>query len=532
MTARPRPQHRRHADDRQPDLLAVDARRGADRRPELLHRQVPDPAVPALDLPGRRHPVRRPLGDPRGDQRDRDRLRPQPEHLLGRRARLDAVHARHLEDVRRRRQPGRQEGSRSTRSTRSSPPRATCAPPAASRTSRRAIFAYNHADWYVDSVLLRARVIGGLPSNLVGSLTGLTQGRFPVQAKATYADDISERDIKRLKGKGNKAVVVESGKDRRGIKIFSKAGAPVVAVNDGRILDRRHEQAPRPLHQAPGRLRQHVHVRAPEEGRQESTRRPRRRRSPRSRSSASWSSPSATPRRRRPPRTPRPPPRAPRRRRPSRKASPPVEQQGARRPAAPSPARPPSSACSPTRAGPNAADAGGAQQVFERTGEIDGSTTFEGYLNARLRPRSLAGASSSGSRRARTVVAGTILGRIGRTAETSAPHTLFEIRPAGRGAPRIDPKPILDGWKLLESTAIYRAAGKNPFFGARRRRPVDRPDPADEQGDAGPAGAQQPAHRDLRLRAPRRPDRARSTAACSRRSSSSPRRASSRPSPR
>ena len=42
---------------------------------------------------------------------------------------------------------------------------------------------------------------------------------------------------------------------------------------------------------------------------------------------------------------------------------------------------------------------------------------------------------------------------------------LFEIRPAGRGAPRIDPKPILDGWKVLEATAIYRAQGKNPFFG-------------------------------------------------------------------
>jgi hypothetical protein len=37
----------------------------------------------------------------------------------------------------------------------------------------------------------------------------------------------------------------------------------------------------------------------------------------------------------------------------------------------------------------------------------------------------------------------------------------FGIRPAGKGAPRIDPKPILDGWKLLESTAIYRAKGKN-----------------------------------------------------------------------
>ena len=41
----------------------------------------------------------------------------------------------------------------------------------------------------------------------------------------------------------------------------------------------------------------------------------------------------------------------------------------------------------------------------------------------------------------------------------------FSIRPAGRGAPKIDPKPILDGWKLLEATAIYRAAGKNPFEG-------------------------------------------------------------------
>jgi len=39
----------------------------------------------------------------------------------------------------------------------------------------------------------------------------------------------------------------------------------------------------------------------------------------------------------------------------------------------------------------------------------------------------------------------------------------FVIQPSGKGTPLIDPKPILDGWKLLESTAIYRAAGKNPF---------------------------------------------------------------------
>ena len=56
------------------------------------------------------------------------------------------------------------------------------------------------------------------------------------------------------------------------------------------------------------------------------------------------------------------------------------------------------------------------------------------------------------------VVAGTILGRVGRPTPGKAAHLNFSIRPAGRGAPLIDPKPILDGWKLLESTAIYRAA--------------------------------------------------------------------------
>ena len=66
----------------------------------------------------------------------------------------------------------------------------------------------------------------------------------------------------------------------------------------------------------------------------------------------------------------------------------------------------------------------------------------------------------------RKVIAGTILGRIGTTSTSTSPHLRFEIRPAGRGAPRIDPKPILDGWKLLEATAIYRANGRNPLSAA------------------------------------------------------------------
>ncbi len=57
------------------------------------------------------------------------------------------------------------------------------------------------------------------------------------------------------------------------------------------------------------------------------------------------------------------------------------------------------------------------------------------------------------------VIGGTVLGRVGDSG--GAPHVNFAIRPAGKKTPPIDPKPILDGWKLLEATAIYRATGKN-----------------------------------------------------------------------
>src|SRR4030095_10693418 len=58
---------------------------------------------------------------------------------------------------------------------------------------------------------------------------------------------------------------------------------------------------------------------------------------------------------------------------------------------------------------------------------------------------------------------GSLLGRVGTPIPGKPAHVNFSIRPAGRGAPEIDPKPILDGWKLLEATAIYRANGKNPL---------------------------------------------------------------------
>ena len=70
-------------------------------------------------------------------------------------------------------------------------------------------------------MLLYARQYGQLPDDLVGSLTGLTEGdRFPVAADARYADDISERAAARrakpAKGaSGNVADVVSSSPTRR-----------------------------------------------------------------------------------------------------------------------------------------------------------------------------------------------------------------------------------------------------------------------------------------------------------------------------
>src|SRR3954463_5253170 len=104
----------------------------------------------------------------------------------------------------------------------------------ADKDVRRAVFAYNHAGWYVDSVMLRARLIAGYPPDFVGSLTGLTEGRFPVAARAKYADDAAEQATKaRVKAGQNAAKVIESSPTRRGIDIYTREGAPVVATNDG-----------------------------------------------------------------------------------------------------------------------------------------------------------------------------------------------------------------------------------------------------------------------------------------------------------
>ncbi|MGA9875945.1 MAG: lytic murein transglycosylase [Solirubrobacteraceae bacterium] len=87
---------------------------------------------------------------------------------------------------------------------------------------RAAVFAYNHSQAYVSSVMLRARLLGGTPLELLGAVTGLTEGRFPVYAASHYSDGFPVTE-------GSSPHTVA------GTTIYSQTGAPVIAVQDGRI---------------------------------------------------------------------------------------------------------------------------------------------------------------------------------------------------------------------------------------------------------------------------------------------------------
>jgi hypothetical protein len=333
----------------------------------------------------------------------------------------------------------------------------------ADKDIRAAVFAYNHADWYVDSVLLRAQVLGGLPSNLVGSLTGLTEGRFPVAAKATYADELKKRALS-SKRKGNPAVSVESSSNRRGLSIYANPGAPVVAVSDSKVVRigvskrlGRFVQvqdaygntytygrlakvstlyaAPKPQRVDPAEVRRQLAL---------------------PKADAKPTRPASD--------TRRPASKSPRKKlaaKAIKDAEPVVPAPGI---ADETPVKERLFA-HPTRA--NSMLAGGAQQEFLRTGRIDGALTPARALRI-ARDQIVIKPLKRGAQ----IPAGTVLGRIGKASSAKHPHVRFEIRPAGRGAPRIDPKPILDGWKLLESTAIYRARGQNPFVGPEAATPT------------------------------------------------------------
>ncbi len=323
---------------------------------------------------------------------------------------------------------------------------------------RDAIFAYNHADWYVDEVLLYANQYAKLPDDLVGSLTGLTEGaHFPVAADSRYADDISEREaVRRSKTAaaeaGNAADIVSDSPTRRGINIYSRVNAPVVAVNDGVIT--KMGETPElgkyvVLTDAYGNRYTYAELGDVSEvhpvpkqkaltSKDFEIVRPNGSGDLRPGSAASAgandSDPNAQPAD------------------DDKAKAAPVNTEEIRERLFALPERP-----------ANTGTAGVTGQLNSLLGErVPGYETFKNYFSSTFK----FDAETMELRDLRVgskVTGGTVLGRIGAGSGAVGPHLHFAIQPAGRGAPRIDPKPILDGWKLLESTAIYRAAGKDPF---------------------------------------------------------------------
>jgi Transglycosylase SLT domain/Peptidase family M23 len=355
----------------------------------------------------------------------------------------------------------------------------------ASKNLSQAIFAYNHASWYVQSVLLRAKLIGGIPSQLIGALTGLVQGHFPVAAPAKYADD-SVVSLAKHKVKGsNAAIPISSDPNSKGTSIFAKKGSPVIAVNDGKIVKVGSSSALGnyiKLQDSTGNIYTYAHL-----------------------GSVSKTYPVAKPVKI----TAKDIAQelaAPKIKAPSAPASAGLQQTTPAATAAPSkqttsttstkakaPAATTTQAAKPsgTSGGGSSSTgtisaplvkerlfahpsrsasyaAGGNLQLKNNTQQV---TSFENYFSDALhlgKKQYTLKHLTKGS----IVIAGTILGRIGGPTQGLSPHVYFTVQPAGKGAPDIDPKPILDGWKLLEATAVYRASNVDPFYGPGAKNPT------------------------------------------------------------
>jgi murein DD-endopeptidase MepM/ murein hydrolase activator NlpD len=280
---------------------------------------------------------------------------------------------------------------------------------------RSAIFAYNHSQAYVESVMLRAQLLAGTPSELLGAITGLTEAHFPVHASAHYDDGFPS----------------VAGKQVVGTTIYSTAGAPVIAVQDGQVVQIGSSAALGHflvLRDAFGNTYTYAHLGsvAPEYPVL----------APQVNSSV-----------------------------PSRVAAQPDEA---------APTAPASAGVQPRSPLSEGAAVSGLA--------LGSSAGLEAAPTKPSAPPVLPAAANPSVTEFRSgpddvflhplqagvqVIAGTVLGHVADGTDDPAeggPHIIFQIRPAGLGAPLIDPKPILDGWVALENSSVFHAKGENPFL--------------------------------------------------------------------
>ena len=340
----------------------------------------------------------------------------------------------------------------------------------ASTDVRGAIFSYNHSQAYVESVMLRAKLLGGTPTQLLGAITGLTEARFPVHAKAHFADGFPT--LPPDGGGSPKAVA--------GTTIYADPGAPVIAVQDGevvqigdsaqlgRFISLRDAYGNTYTYAQLGSVAQLYPVLRPHDAKAPAE-------------SPQKSGESSEPR-----------PSAPASAGTQPNAQPPAGESAASAglslgagsgleasaPGAGAPQQPAAGGETPTTSAPSPATqpAGGSQPTTAPTApaaQAPTAPTAPAPTGSTATPRVFRSGPDdvylhplhSGAK----VIAGTVLGHVAGEATTGAAQSaearmLFQIRPAGVGAPLIDPKPILDGWVQLENSSIFRAKGKSPFL--------------------------------------------------------------------
>jgi Transglycosylase SLT domain len=333
------------------------------------------------------------------------------------------------------------------------------------RSIRTAVYAYNHSAAYVEAVMLRAQLLGGTPPELLSAISGLTESRFPVHAEAHFSDSFPPDPT-------------EPGKTLAGTVIYAQAGAPVIAVQDGEVTalgDSPTLGRYVSLRDAYGNTYTYAQLGSVAavypvlEPRVDTA------------VSARIAHPGAGA-------GVGPPPTAPA----SAGVQPhsplsqaavttglamgaanPLETPPAPKPVTPPPTQPtPPVASGASSAAPHAFRAGpdevyldplrpGVQvlagTVLGHVGAAEDGEGTPGSSSLGQAPGSGAGSSPSSSPSSPNTGSTTAAGH-------TEGHILFQIRPAGAGAPLIDPKPILDGWVRLEETSIFRAKGENPFL--------------------------------------------------------------------
>jgi murein DD-endopeptidase MepM/ murein hydrolase activator NlpD len=294
---------------------------------------------------------------------------------------------------------------------------------------RAAVFSYNHSDAYVASVMLRAQLLGGTPSELLGAITGLTEAHFPVHAASHFGDGFAT-----IPASGS-----QPARTLVGTTIDAAAGAPVIAVQDGEVVQIGRSAALGRfivLRDAFGNtyvysqlgdvaavypvLQPHVHSTV----------------SRRIGQAGEGAEPAPTG-----PATAGAQPRSP------------FSEAGTISGLA-------LGAAAGLESAPAAASPAPKPRARPLPSGVPKVRVFrDGANDVYLHPL------RAGSQ----VIAGTVLGHVGAASGAAGlgdpqPHLFLQIRPAGVGAPLIDPKPILDGWVALENTSIFRAKGENPFL--------------------------------------------------------------------